>query len=259
MQSRRTKHTATGQAGRHELPFTPKTVTMVGAWQAAAYSAARAFPCTSHASTAQGEFPPLWGWQEELAGSQAWLGARAGDASAAEAQLIFQPSLLGVLASIILSPPPCTLSRSPHTPGRTSAHRWPSAYQCCQQGPSQGWEGGRACLRARQGGKRERKMVMALHSRRRLDISMCTATPKGGCKADMCDYVKRWAGWVGSRRGHRACCTHSWSTWFGETKQKSDVQNMHDRVSMLGQYSHRAHRAGHAAGRGSGQPPAGTG
>lgn len=187
MQSRRTKHTATGQVGRHELPFTPKTVTMVGAWQAAAYSAARAFPCTSHASTAQGEFPPLWGWQGELAGSQAWLGARAGDASAAEAQLIFQPSLLGVLASITLSPPPCTLSRSPHTPGRTSAHRWPSAYQCCQQGPSQGWEGGRACLRARQGGKRERKMVMALHSRGRLDISMCTANPKGGCKADMCD------------------------------------------------------------------------
>lgn len=37
------------------------------------------------------------------------------------------------------------------------------------------------------------------------------------------------------------------------------MQNVHDRVSMLGQYSHRAHRAGHAAGRGSGKPPAGTG
>lgn len=76
--------------GRHKLPFTSKTVTMVGAWRAAACSAARPFPCTSHASTAQGEFPPLWGWQGELAGSQAWLGAQAGDAGAGEAQLSFQ-------------------------------------------------------------------------------------------------------------------------------------------------------------------------
>ena len=100
-------------------------------------------------------------------------------------------------------------------------------------------------------------MVTALHGRGRLDNSMCTANLKGGCKADTCDYVKRWAGWMGSRRDHTACCTQSQSTRFGETKQKGDVQNVHDRVSMLRQYSHRAHRAGHAAGRGSGKPPAG--
>ena len=76
--------------GRHPLPLTPKTITMVGAQRAAARSAARPFPCTSHAPTAQGEFPPLWGWQGELAGSQAWLGARAGDAAAGEARLSFQ-------------------------------------------------------------------------------------------------------------------------------------------------------------------------
>lgn len=37
------------------------------------------------------------------------------------------------------------------------------------------------------------------------------------------------------------------------------MQNVHDRVSMLGQYSHRAHRAGHTVGRGLGKPPAGMG
>lgn len=171
----------------------------------------------------------------------------------------FKPSPLGVLASITLPPPPSTLSRSPHTPGRTSAHRWPSAYRCCRRGPSQGWGGGHACLQARQGGRRERKTVTALHGQGRLNNSMCTANPKGGCKADTCDYVKRWAGWMGSRRDHTACCTHSQSTWFSETKQKGDVQNVHDQVSMLGQYSHRAHRAGHAAGQGSGKPLAGMG
>ena len=37
------------------------------------------------------------------------------------------------------------------------------------------------------------------------------------------------------------------------------MRNVHDQVSMLGQYSHRAHREDHAAGRGLGKPLAGTG
>lgn len=95
--------------GRHELLFTPKTITMVAAWQAAVDSAARSAPCTSHASTAQGEFPPLWGWQGELAGSQGWRGACPGSAAAGEAQLSFPQALsAGVLASITL---PCCPSR----------------------------------------------------------------------------------------------------------------------------------------------------
>lgn len=46
-------------------------------------------------------------------------------------------------------------------------------------------------------------MVTALYGRGRLDNSMCTENPKGGCKADMCDYVKRLGGMDGkSARPH---------------------------------------------------------
>lgn len=39
---------------------------------------------------------------------------------------------------------------------------------------------------------------MALHGQGRLSKSMCTANLGGGRKADMCDYVKCRAGWMGS-------------------------------------------------------------
>lgn len=67
-----------------------------------------AFSCTSH--TAQGELPPLWGWQGELAGSQGWRGDWPRSIAAGEAQLSFHQALsAGVLASTTL---PCCPSRS---------------------------------------------------------------------------------------------------------------------------------------------------
>lgn len=61
---------------------------------------------------------------------------------------------------------------------------------------------------------------------------------------------------AGTVRRHAA---HALGTWVGETEQKGDVQNVYGWVGMLGQYSHRAHRAGHTVGRGLGKPPEGTG
>lgn len=145
---------STAQAGGHKLPFTPRAVTMVGARRAVVHSAVSPHePC----SECSGRVPTARGWQGELAGSQPGSGpTQAMPLRGRHRSQLPSPLRWGSAQSPGWqgsAPLPGTLPRSPRTPGRTSARRWPSAGRCCRRGPSRGWGGGRACLRVRQGGK----------------------------------------------------------------------------------------------------------
>lgn len=66
---------------------------------------------------------------------------------------------------------------------------------------------------------------------------------------DTRDDVKRRAGWMGGRRAHTACGTHSEHTgqW---TEKKSDVQKCSWPGEHAGHYSNRARGAGPMHSRG---------
>lgn len=187
-----------GQVGRHEFPFTPKTIAMVAAWQAAVHSPAKPSPCISHATTAQGEFPPLWGWQGELAGSRAGVGT--GHAALLQGRHSSAFTRLSLLGSW-----PASLYPAARPAPRLTSYSWEnfspslalrrlmlSARSSTGMG---GWSRMPASeTRRREGEENGLRLCVAQEGSARACAQQTQEV--GGCKADTCDDVKRRAGWM---------------------------------------------------------------
>lgn len=160
------------------------------------YSPARPSPCASHASTAQGEFPPPWGWQGELAGSQGWCEDWLRSVAAGEAQLSFYQALsAGVLASIT---PPCC-------PSRSQAHLillgelqpivgLEPVNVVSEVGQRDGGVVTHACRRDEEGEENGYGSAWP----RKAQQEHVHSKPRRWAQGGHCDYVKCRAGWMGS-------------------------------------------------------------